>query len=48
MEGRWQLGTLFNARGLLVLVVGLIGIDLNIINSPTFSTGPKEAVQMPP
>ncbi len=31
------LGALFNARGLLVLVVGLIGLDLNIINNLTFT-----------
>jgi Kef-type K+ transport system membrane component KefB len=31
------LGTLFNTRGLLVLVVGLIGLDLNIINNLTFT-----------
>jgi Kef-type K+ transport system membrane component KefB len=31
------LGTLFNTRGLLVLVVGLIGLDLNIITSLTFT-----------
>lgn len=31
------LGALFNTRGLLVLVVGLIGLDLNIINNLTFT-----------
>jgi Kef-type K+ transport system membrane component KefB len=31
------LGALFNARGLLVLVVGLIGLDLHIINNLTFT-----------
>ncbi len=31
------LGTLFNTRGLLVLVVGLIGLDLNIINNLMFT-----------
>lgn len=31
------LGALFNTRGLLVLVVGLIGLDLTIINSLTFT-----------
>lgn len=31
------LGTLFNTRGLLVLVVGLIGLELNIITNMTFS-----------
>lgn len=31
------LGALFNTRGLLVLVVGLIGLELNIINSLTFT-----------
>jgi Kef-type K+ transport system membrane component KefB len=31
------LGTLFNARGLLVIVVGLIGLELNIITTLTFT-----------
>ena len=31
------LGALFNTRGLLVLVVGLIGLDLNIITTLTFT-----------
>lgn len=31
------LGALFNTRGLLVLVVGLIGLELNIITNMTFS-----------
>ena len=31
------LGALFNTRGLLVLVVGLIGLQLNIITTITFS-----------
>lgn len=31
------LGALFNTRGLLVLVVGLIGLDLNIITNLTFT-----------
>lgn len=31
------LGALFNTRGLLVLVVGLIGLELNIITNLTFS-----------
>ena len=31
------LGALFNTRGLLVLVVGLIGLELNIITTITFS-----------
>jgi Kef-type K+ transport system membrane component KefB len=31
------LGALFNTRGLLVLVVGLIGLQLQIITSLTFT-----------
>jgi Kef-type K+ transport system membrane component KefB len=32
-----MLGTLFNTRGLLVLVAGLIGLQLNIITNLTFT-----------